>query len=219
MLGREIDPQSESGGIQMANWRRQWRKNGLPGLLACLAFGLGALGSTPSAMAQSLTPQLVHFFAQGARFGVRPHEEVRLVNSTSTTLCAMIYVFDQTEDLAEGCGCPLFQGKEVSISLGTDLTSAFQLPSENSNEGELLIFSTPPNNGTSPYANGACDPASAFTSQVGVTAWLEYDSTAQNESASAFTPLAFDQTLATNAPQTLAGHAVDGLPAGICQCG
>jgi hypothetical protein len=202
----------------MANWRRRCSRKFLVWLLTCSVFGPGSLVGLRPATAQVLTTQLVHFFAQGARFGVVPKEDTRLVNATGTSLCAMIYVFGQTEDLAEGCGCPLSLGKEVSISLAEDLTLT-PFSNENLTQGELLILSALPNNGTSPFANGACDPASAFTPQTGVTAWSEYITTAPTESASAFTPVAFDQALASSAVQTLQEHVTNATALGRCECG
>ncbi len=44
------------------------------------------------------------------------------------TVCAMIYVFDDDEEMAECCGCPLSSAKIATFSVEKDLTSNWGLP-------------------------------------------------------------------------------------------
>jgi hypothetical protein len=211
----------------MANWRGRIGRYCRLFFLFGLASGIGPLCQLRAVMAQTgpagsttLTPQLIHFFNQVGprinRFLLPPPislQNVRIVNSTSTVLCAMIFVFGQTENLIEGCGCPMSQDTDVSISV-SDLRFT-------QTQGELLIFSAEPNASfaISPYTNGFCDPTVSLTPQTGLTAWLEYATTASTESADGFTPVAFDSGVLNTVQQSLSADVVNGVADARCSCG
>jgi len=101
---------------------------------------------------------------------------VRIVNPTSNdtiqsgTLCAMIYVFDDIEELQACCGCPVTPDGMRTYSVINDLTKNFGVNKGNLNAGVIDVTSArinftpvpgikPPNgiNCTSGTA-GCCDP-------------------------------------------------------------
>ena len=85
---------------------------------------------------------------------------IRLINPNGTAnpsvsggsdapVCAMIYVFDDDEEMGECCGCPLSATKLATLSAGHDLTSdwgvAIADPSGGNRVGALAIVAAPQN--------------------------------------------------------------------------
>jgi len=102
---------------------------------------------------------------------------VRIINSQAKfgTLCAMIYVFDDFEELQTCCGCPVSPDGLRTLSVVNDLTLDFGVNKGNLNAGVIRIVTESPNfipgnpnpSGTNPPGvNGpntgtvpvACDP-------------------------------------------------------------
>ncbi len=99
---------------------------------------------------------------------------LRLNNPTRAngTLCAMIYVFDDDEEMGECCGCPLSPDKLLSLSVQQNLTQDWAIiqMGTDTNAGLIDIVSAPPDQTTtnppcSPQAgcNGGCDPTNLPT--------------------------------------------------------
>jgi hypothetical protein len=133
---------------------------------------------------------------------------VRIVNtaSASGTLCAMIYVFDDSEELQTCCGCPVTPDGLRTLSVVNDLTSNFGVNRGNLNAGVIDIVSatlnwTPGNpppapnppgtngpsvgtiaNGCSPTGTSSNDPfgrASGIVPTTGLRAWVTRDELAE----------------------------------------
>ena len=95
---------------------------------------------------------------------------VRIVNDTSKEMCALIYVFDDDEEMGACCGCVLSPNKLISLSVERDLTSSWREASMDQESGVVYAFSSAPNNrqcllsnGKRNYAcNSGCDPSLGF---------------------------------------------------------
>jgi|SRR5271166_3928370 len=99
---------------------------------------------------------------------------VHLINPTADngTLCAMMFVYDDDEELGECCGCPVSPNKLLTLSVKNQLTSNWALNFPDTDSGVLAIYSALPNNPntpTNPFAceskmgcNGGCDPTQVF---------------------------------------------------------
>jgi hypothetical protein len=95
-----------------------------------------------------------------------------LAGAKPQTVCAMIYVFDDDEEMGECCGCPLSSAGLATFSVNYNLTSNWSLPlSEvgaaltNDNAlGAIGIVATAPNTiaclggGGGAACNAGCDP-------------------------------------------------------------
>jgi len=108
---------------------------------------------------------------------------LRIVNPTRSdptlngTLCAMIYVFDDREELQSCCGCPVTPNGVRTLSTINDLTGNFGVNQANRNAGVIEVISSRLNfvlgvGGTPPLginvAGGlACDPTGAVGSASG----------------------------------------------------
>ena len=96
---------------------------------------------------------------------------VRIVNDTSIEMCALIYVFDDDEEMGECCGCVLSPNKLINLSVERDLTQSWREASGNFENGVVYAFSSAPNNRQcilsngkpNPACNAGCDPALGFT--------------------------------------------------------
>ncbi len=89
-----------------------------------------------------------------------------LAGAKPQTVCAMLYVFDDDEEMGECCGCPLSSAGLATISVEHNLTSDWAL--QNGPEagahgnGAIAIVASAPNAlacvGQSGACNGGCDP-------------------------------------------------------------
>jgi hypothetical protein len=93
--------------------------------------------------------------------GVKPDIAIGDVN-----LCAMIYVFDNDQQLTECCGCLLTPDGLRTLSVGKNLTNN-PLTGVISNNGVIKIVSSLLN-------NSPCDPTSGFTPASTVRAWASH---------------------------------------------
>ena len=115
---------------------------------------------------------------------------MRLINTTAQDMCALIYVFDDDEELGECCGCPLTANELVSFGIGggihhrvfsglyDNLTSNWREASHDEESGVIAVIGATAlagctNNGSSsnsstpnPACNAGCDPTIRF--QAGV---------------------------------------------------
>jgi len=95
-----------------------------------------------------------------------------LAGARAQPVCAMIYVFDDDEEMGECCGCPLSSTQLTTISVEANLTANWGLahPAESSNpsagvgNGSIAIVAASPNTlgcvgaGGGKACNGGCDP-------------------------------------------------------------
>lgn len=79
-------------------------------------------------------------------------------------LCAMIYVFDQFQEIQECCGCRTTVDGELELSVNTDLTAS-SLNGVFLHRGAIRIVSNPPN------VDGFCDPTTLDNPQPELLAW------------------------------------------------
>src|SRR5271157_4324952 len=104
---------------------------------------------------------------------------VRIVNPTAAnntsfqgTICAMIYVFDDFEEMQTCCGCPVTPDGLRTLSTVNDLTFDFGVNKGNLNAGTIEIISAQPNfinpnpapGPNPPGTNGFCSPTGASSS-------------------------------------------------------
>lgn len=115
---------------------------------------------------------------------------MRLINTTSQDLCALIYVFDDDEELGECCGCPLSANELKSFGIGSfrvmgpdprrvigiidNLTANWREASGDPENGVVAVVAATAeapcsNNGSSsnnstpnPACNSGCDPTIHF---------------------------------------------------------
>ncbi len=90
-----------------------------------------------------------------------------LAGARAQTVCAMIYVFDDDEEMGECCGCPLSSTRLATFSVDQNLISNWGLTAGTGN-GAIAIVATAPN--TTPLTpggggsaaqclgSGCCDP-------------------------------------------------------------
>ncbi len=92
-----------------------------------------------------------------------------LAGAREQTVCAMIYVFDEDQEMGECCGCPLSSAKLNTFSAYKNLTSNWSLPllgedvCQSDACGSVAIVASAPNalptcTGQSGACNGGCDP-------------------------------------------------------------
>src|SRR5258708_29737026 len=137
-----------------------------------LAFGamaaalILAMGST-TAVAQDNIFALSYF--SNAHVATAPDAALRLVNdgtlsdsSPAGDLCASIYVFDNAEQLNEGCSCRITPNGILSLSVNTNLTSN-TLTSKTPTRGVVKVVS-------SALSGGTCD-ATAVVPHTGIRRW------------------------------------------------
>jgi hypothetical protein len=79
-------------------------------------------------------------------------------------LCAMIYVFDQFQQMQECCGCLSIVDGERELSINHDLTANPMIP-RLPTRGSIRIVSNPPNSA------GVCDPTTLDNPQPELLAW------------------------------------------------
>ncbi len=90
---------------------------------------------------------------------------------SETNLCAMIYVFDQFEELGECCGCPVTPQGLISLSVEKNLIANWGLARALNNSGVVDIISAAPNYPANQQpkcsgvngCNGGCDPMMSYT--------------------------------------------------------
>jgi hypothetical protein len=242
------------------------RTKGLLGAVATAA-GLTLLAWAP-AMAQqdvfkvsyfdvatSAAPSRAGYGGAGISGGAGDNT-VRIVNPTAGansqfqgTLCAMIYVFDDFEEMQTCCGCPVTPDGLRTLSTINDLTFDFGVNKANLNAGVIEIVSSQPNffnpnpppapnpPGTnlfcSPTGAASNDPfgrATAVTPTPALRAWITHDEVAepgnipagkvvQSASVEEFQDAPLDGTHLWNLQQRCAFLIQNGSGAGVCTCG
>jgi len=110
---------------------------------------------------------------------------IRLVNPVGSAssafaqprnLCAMIYVFDDDQEMGECCGCPITPAQMATISVEDDLITNWGVVAPHgegidNDSGAIAIRSASPNENNclsfvtgqkAPACNGGCDPTIGF---------------------------------------------------------
>jgi len=121
------------------------------GLLASLSMGI-TWGQSPATTTPPAADTLqVNYFANANTAGA-PDGTVQLDNpgTSGTTICAMIYVFEPDEEMAECCGCTLTPDDLRTLSVNTNLTSNPLTGGALSGSGVIKIVSS--------KDSGICDP-------------------------------------------------------------
>jgi hypothetical protein len=146
-----------------------------------------------------------------------PDATVRIDNPGLTygNLCAMIYVFDNDQQLTECCGCVETHNGLRTLSMKKDLTSNPLTPSF-SKTGVIKIISAAVN-------NSPCDPTSNVTPKANLRAWGTHIQnpvgTAYPITETEFSDSTLGATELANLEAQCAFIGILGSGAGICTCG
>jgi hypothetical protein len=198
------------------------------GGLAVFALAAPAHAASRATKAGALDP-LVSYYDVGENGGAGDNE-VRLVNPTKASgdICAMVYVFDDDQEMGECCGCRLSPNKLLPLSVNHDLTDNWALSGMDTNSGVIVVVPTIPNSGTAggPNQNG-CDPTAAYTEVPSLNGWVTHVEHTNREDASSsssvsVTPMAQDPTDTTEASYLIAqclSNVSNGSGNGVCDCG
>jgi hypothetical protein len=146
-----------------------------------------------------------------------PDATVRIDNPGYTygNICAMIYVFDQDQQLSECCGCVETQNGLRTLSVKSNLTSN-PLTGVVSKTGVVKIVSAAVN-------NSPCDPTSNVTPKMNIRAWATHIQnavgTAYPITETEFTDSTLGATELANLQAQCAFINVLGSGQGVCSCG
>jgi hypothetical protein len=145
--------------------------------------------------------------------------------------CAMIYVFDDAQELEECCGCPISSNGMLTISTIDNLTSNPVNAGADLANGVIKVVAADENGSPTAKPFGVCDPANEYDLEPGVIeGWMTHvESTASNigpgfgfVSTTGVHPLtefsAFTFTLGRLANLCNANVA-NGTGVGVCSCG
>jgi len=137
-------------------------------------------------VATSRSPSASGYGGNGASGGIGDGL-LRIVNGGQVapeqrgTLCALIYVFDDIEEMQACCGCPVTPDGLRTMSVINNVTKNFGVNRGNLNAGVVDIVSAepnlflpspvplPPQIGSIGSSGWACDPSGQFGPTIGVT--------------------------------------------------
>jgi hypothetical protein len=180
--------------------------------LALVTVGLIALGAS-AASAQDVFK--VNYFSNNA--APAPDATVRIDNPGLTygNLCAMIYVFDNDQQLTECCGCVETHNGLRTLSVRNNLTSN-PLTGIRSNNGVIKIVSAAVN-------NSPCDPTANVTPKANLRAWITHIQNAVGTAWPITETESSDSTLGATELANLQAQCnfvnILGSGHGICSCG
>ena len=120
-------------------------------------------GLTGSAQITVVPLVAVSYFSRVNSVNAGIDGTVQLTNPGLTSLCAMVYVFDQNQELNECCGCPISDNGMRTLSLLHDLT-ANTLTGKKPQAGEIKVVPS------DPAQNPQCDPVASAPTGV-ILAW------------------------------------------------
>jgi hypothetical protein len=182
-------------------------------LVVAVAIAGGAIIAASPASAQDVYK--VNYFANN--FAPAPDATVRIDNPGLTygNLCAMIYVFDQDQQLSECCGCIETHNGLRTLSVRSNLTSN-PLTGVVSRNGVIKVVSAAVN-------DSPCDPTSNVKPTANLRVWVTH---IQNPVAGAY-PIteteSSDSTLGATELANLQAQCsfinILGSGAGLCGCG
>ncbi|HLW70281.1 MAG TPA: hypothetical protein VKS22_06640 [Candidatus Binataceae bacterium] len=172
---------------------------------AALALALPSPTPTPSG-AQNGVYQVNYYSNAGST--TDPDGTVRIVNPSGSSLCALIYVTDEDQELRECCGCNVTDRGTRILSVDTDLTSnpANGVSTVN---GSVAIVSSSATN---------CDASLAKTSGN----LAAYETHPQNDGTlteDEFTPSPLSRPELNGLQTACAAIELVGSGKGICSCG
>lgn len=183
--------------------------------ISLIVLGLCVLGVSASAQEDIFR---VNYFSNNGVAGA-PDATVRIDNpgtDNTANLCAMIYVFDNDQQLSECCGCITTANGLRTLSVGKNLTGN-PLTGVKSNNGVIKIVSALPN-------NSPCDPTSGYTLAPELREWASH---VQNKVGTAFPITETEFSAATLSEEELEFNLIEqcsfaqrlGSGHAICSCG
>lgn len=185
-------------------------------MLLVLAALLAVASITPSRVARAASVQGVFqntYYANVEVPGLadEAYPIVRIVNDSGATLCALLYVTDQDQEMRECCGCPVSHGGTDTLSVVDDLTNnpANGVPTNN---GSIAIISS---------LASACNPSKPKPTPQ-LEAWsTHYQSTITfgTLTEDEFTALPLSGAAQSNLVAQCAAIQLVGSGKGICTCG
>jgi len=197
--------------------------------ISLIVLGLCALGVCVSAQIAVVGPAdiyKINYFANNGVAGA-PDATVRIDNpgsaieatgtvSSDVYLCAMIYVFDNDQQLSECCGCLVTPDGLRTLSVGHNLTNN-PLTGVVSSNGVIKILSAFPN-------NSPCNPGAPMDPEPALRAWASHIQnkvgTAYPETETAFTDATLSETeFVFNLEEQCSFVQRLGSGHGVCSCG
>jgi hypothetical protein len=171
-------------------------------------------GLTASAILNVMPLATVAYFNRSNAASSGSDGTLRLTNPSSAPICAMVYVFDRTQELDECCGCKILDNQLLTLSLIHDLT-ANTLTGKTPVAGTIQV--TPSDLGN----DGECNPA-ALAPDNTVLGWETNVQSSTQASMVTEIPLA-TTPLSQSEAEALATQcgAIQqlGSGAGTCSCG
>jgi hypothetical protein len=127
----------------------------------------------------------------------------------SGNLCAMVYVFDPNQELAECCGCPITPDGLTTLSVDTDLTAS-PLTSVTLYSGDIKIVSS--------TGYPGCNPAKPVPT-IGVRAWGTHIQSTTSRTETEFADSSLSAAELTRLTRECSAIGLVGSGLGICICG
>ncbi len=137
--------------------------------------GGSAAGGDPGSVLYGYFDQSEPTFDNGTGNG---DNIMRLINATGSNMCALIYVFDDDEELGACCGCPMTANELQSYSVRNDLTSSWREATDDIGNGVIAVIGATTATGTctlngssidsgfNPACHLGCDPTIPFAAGV-----------------------------------------------------
>lgn len=182
------------------------------GVVIAVQVGKAAIQAEQSGFtgtaSMTVTPMmLVSYYSRIDAVNAKLDSTIRVVNPgyTQTDMCAMIYVFDQTQEMNECCGCVISDNGLVTLSLLKDLT-ANPLIGKEPNAGAIEIVPA-----TLP-ANGQCNAGTPSPNSM-LAAW---ETNVQGANGTAG-PYSVSETLSTVDPLNPTEQQVLAVSCGLLQ--
>jgi hypothetical protein len=96
---------------------------------------------------------------------------LRIENPTAANgdLCAMIYIFDASEELGCCAGCPLTPNELLQDSVETIIGTSWEIAGGTPAQGVIQIVSSLPNGTSTP-----CNPGAAYTPTANLNGWITH---------------------------------------------
>jgi hypothetical protein len=153
-----------------------------------------------------------------------------LAGEHDTPVCAMVYVFDDNEEMVECCGCPITSAGLLTLSVDHDLLSDPILggTADGVTEGAIAILATLPTSGTNGCAPGnspGFTPSAATANLLGSITHNQAVGNISSGSTSGLTEIGlFDDANGDSANVTYLENECSALEGngsghGICGCG
>ena len=127
----------------------------------------------------------------------------------SGNLCAMVYVFDPNQELAECCGCPITPDGLATLSVNGDLTDS-PLTSVTLRSGDIKIVSS--------TGYPGCNPTKPVPT-IGVRAWGTHIQNGDSRTETEFADSSLSAAELTRLTRECSAIRLVGSGLGICTCG